>query len=65
MTLDKEEFIDAAKRLYSSLSLPDKNVLIRRSERNKSNSARSLKESERPMFKPSLNPKSLRMTQQK
>jgi Ca2+-binding EF-hand superfamily protein len=40
MNLDQEEFIDAASRLYETVSLPDKNKLVNRSERTRSGSAR-------------------------
>jgi hypothetical protein len=40
MTLDEEEFIDAASRLYDSVSLPEKNVLTSKKNRSLSNSAR-------------------------
>lgn len=33
MTLEKDEFIEAANRLYISVSLPDKKVLVERSTR--------------------------------
>ena len=38
MSLNKEQFIDAALRLYNSVSLPDKNILVKRP---RSNSARA------------------------
>jgi len=38
MSLNLEEFIDAANRLYKSVSLPEKNILVKR---QRSNSARS------------------------
>jgi hypothetical protein len=34
MTLDEDEFIDAALRLYDSVSLPDKNLLANRKNRS-------------------------------
>mmetsp|Transcript_23973 Transcript_23973/g.36770 ORF Transcript_23973/g.36770 Transcript_23973/m.36770 type:complete len:92 (-) Transcript_23973:1176-1451(-) len=66
-SLDREEFIDAAKRLYDSLNLADKNVLIKRNARLRSNSARARSESvdefekSKTMFRPKLNPNSLKM----
>lgn len=35
MTLDCDEFIDAANRLYNFLPLPDKNVLMRRDSKTR------------------------------
>jgi len=44
-TLDRDEFIDAAKRLYDSLNLADKNILIKRDSRLRSSSARARSQS--------------------
>lgn len=41
MNLDREEFIDAATRLYESVSLPEKNILVNRRFGSRSNSARA------------------------
>jgi len=30
MSLDKDEFIDAATRLYDTVSLPEKNIMLSR-----------------------------------
>jgi hypothetical protein len=40
MSLDQDEFIDAACRLYESVTLPEKNLLVNRKERSRSGSAR-------------------------
>jgi len=40
MTLDEEEFVDAAARLYDSISLPEKKILTNKRNRSRSNSAR-------------------------
>ena len=40
MTLDRDEFVDAAKRLYDTVSLPEKDILASRKQRSRSNSAR-------------------------
>lgn len=68
MNLDREEFIDAATRLYESVSLPEKNILVDRRFRNRSNSARALSSTyEEPsssaQFKPKLNAHSLKMAE--
>lgn len=66
-TLDREEFIDACKRLHDSLNLADKNILVKRDSRLRSSSARarsqSVEDFERSKnnFKPKLNPNSLKM----
>ena len=41
MNLDREEFIDAATRLYESVSLPEKNILVNRRLASRSNSERA------------------------
>jgi hypothetical protein len=55
MTLNLEEFIDATKRLYKAVSLPEKGVLVKR---RRSSSARR---SEEETFKPHINHNSRRM----
>jgi hypothetical protein len=40
MVLDEEEFIDAASRLYDTLTLPEKDILIGRRQKSRSNSLR-------------------------
>jgi hypothetical protein len=42
MSLDQDEFIDAASRLYETVSLPEKNTLVNRNERTRSGSARAI-----------------------
>lgn len=71
MNLDREEFIDAATRLYESVSLPEKNILVDRRQRNRSNSARATpsnsekynKLSSQELFKPKLNANSLKLAE--
>ena len=69
MNLDREEFIDAATRLYESVSLPEKNILVNRRFRNRSNSARAQSSTyedsdhSRTLFKPKLNANSLKMAE--
>ena len=41
MSLDQDEFIDAACRLYESVTLPEKSVLTNRKERSRSGSQRA------------------------
>ena len=41
MSLDEDEFIDAACRLYETVSLPEKEILVNRRSRSRSNSARA------------------------
>jgi len=41
MNLDREEFIEAATRLYESVPLPEKNILVNRRFGSRSNSARA------------------------
>ena len=54
MTLDKHEFVDAAKRLYASVPPPDKAVLVGQTK------ARKAPEPEMT-FKPQLCKKSLKI----
>jgi hypothetical protein len=61
MSLNLEEFIDAANRLYKSVSLPEKNILVKR---QRSNSARSRQEAE-PKFQPKINENSKRLAERK
>ena len=42
MTLDEEEFVDAACRLYEAVTLPERDVLVNRRQRSRSNSARAM-----------------------
>jgi hypothetical protein len=42
MTLDEEEFIDAACRLYESVTLPERDILVNRRQRSRSSSARAV-----------------------
>ena len=58
MSLNLEEFIDAAKRLYKSVSLPEKSILVKR---NRSNSAK--KGPQPATFKPSINANSRKMVE--
>jgi len=41
MSLDQDEFIDAACRLHDSVSLPEKDILVTRRQRSRSNSERA------------------------
>lgn len=52
MTLNLDEFIDATSRLYSTVSLPEKNTLTRK----RSNSARQKNKNATTLFKPQINP---------
>jgi hypothetical protein len=61
MSLNQEEFIDAAFRLYKSVSLPEKNILVQRA---KSNSART-NQDDNVTFKPKIDPNSKRMAQKR
>lgn len=66
MTLDEEEFVDAARRLYDSVSLPEKNVLTNRRNRSQSNSARAHNSNGTDnMFKPKLNPTSVKIAERR
>eukprot|EP00347_Sterkiella_histriomuscorum_P010260 403376977 len=60
-TLDEDEFIDAAGRLYDSLPLPQKNIIIQ----NKQKWSEKSKMQEELHFKPMLNPNSLRIAAKK
>ena len=42
MTLDRDEFVDAAFRLYEAVSLPERDILVNRKQRQRSNSARAV-----------------------
>lgn len=69
MNLDREEFVDAATRLYESVSLPEKNILVNRKFRDRSNSARAQSstfddsDKSKGLFKPKLNANSLKMAE--
>jgi len=65
MSLDKDEFIDAATRLYDTVSLPEKNIMLSRKppQNQQPVQQRSLSRDRRD-FKPKLNPKSLKMAEQ-
>jgi hypothetical protein len=69
MSLDQDEFIDAACRLYESVTLPEKNLLVNRNERSRSGSARGAEMKkkqeieQRKAFKPQLNANSIRMAE--
>jgi len=63
-SLDEEEFIDACCRLYESLSLPEKNVLVNQRQKWDSSKQQSVI-SQQQMFKPSINPNSLRIASKK
>lgn len=71
MTLDRDEFVDAAKRLYDTVSLPEKDILASRKQRSRSNSTRvqnqnvTDREKQKEMFKPKLNATSLKIAQKK
>ena len=54
MTLDRGEFVDAAKRLYAAVPLPDKAVLVGTTKAKKA-------EEQKPSFKPQLCKKSLQI----
>lgn len=54
MSLDRAEFVDAAKRLYATVPLPDKAVLVGTKKAKKTTQ-------ETPSFKPQLCKKSLRI----
>ena len=41
MSLDQEEFLDAARRLYDSVTIPERGILIQKHQRSRSNSARA------------------------
>ena len=69
MNLDREEFIDAATRLYESVSLPEKNILVNRRFGTRSSSARARSSTygdsatSQALFKPRLNANSLKMAE--
>ena len=71
MSLNQEEFLDAACRLYETVTLPEKNVLANRKERSRSGSVRALQKAaededlKKRAFKPKLNPNSLRIAEKK
>jgi hypothetical protein len=50
MTLDQDEFIDAACRLYESVTLPERNLLVNRNERSRSGSARGAEKKRQEMM---------------
>jgi len=50
MSLDQDEFIDAAQRLYESITLPEKNVLVNRQNRSRSGSARGAEKKKQEMM---------------
>jgi hypothetical protein len=58
MSLNLEEFIDATKRLYKSVSLPEKNVLVKR---RRSSSARKSVDTDHETFQPNINSRSRRI----
>jgi hypothetical protein len=74
MSLDQDEFIDAACRLHDSVPLPEKGILVSRRQRSRSNSQRastgptyaaSDRGSAEQSFRPSLNRNSLRMAERR
>lgn len=62
MTLNLEEFIDAADRLYKAVSLPEKNLMVKK---NRSNSERSRSKNHDSTFRPNINPISRKLANQR
>ena len=60
ISLNQEEFVDAADRLYRAISLPDKNVLVKTTRSTKDTLQQSSE-----MFKPQINPMSRKLANQR
>jgi len=56
--LDAEEFIDAVGRLYESLSMPDKNVLLLKPNKRERSMSNKRKHDPNFEFQPKINNKS-------
>ena len=63
--LDAEEFTDAAGRLYDSLSLPQKNVLILKPDRRERSISNKRKHDPGHQFQPRINQKSKKLATRK
>lgn len=50
MSLNQDEFIDAAQRLYITVTLPEKNLLANRKTRSRSGSARGAEKKRQEMI---------------
>jgi hypothetical protein len=62
-TLNQEEFLDASLRLYSTLNIQDRNLILNFKKSKKH--AHNQGELGKCTFYPQLNPKSLKMVQDK
>jgi len=63
MSLNLTEFVDAANRLYSAVSLPEKGIMVRRQRSSSARNSQGSQDSK--MFRPQLNDKSRRLASRK
>ena len=63
--LDAEEFIDAVGRLYDSLSLPQKNILMLKPDKRDRSKSNKKKHDPGHQFKPQINQVSKKLAQKK
>ena len=64
-SLDADEFIDAVKRLYDSVSMPEKNILMLKPDQRQRSISNKRKHDQGYEYKPKINEKSRKIADRK